>query len=115
MTKQQDPKDLQDLLVNADRYLDHVIKFFKGVQEQVEKTAAATSTNVDSTWAAATDDVKSEPAEPEPQTEDVFDLYIEQLERRAYEHSKRGEINATAAIRRIINELRALDSLDEKP
>lgn len=110
MTKQQDPKDLQDLLINADRYLEHVIKFFKGVQEQVEKTAAATSTNVDSTWAAATDDVKSE-----PQTEDVFDLYIEQLERRAYEHSKRGEINATAAIRRIINELRALDSLDEKP
>lgn len=104
MTKQKTPPDVEELLHVADQYLAHVIRFFKGMQEQIEKVEKP-----DPTWATATDDVKTE---SEPQPEDVFDLYIEQLERRAYEHSKRGEINATAAIRRIINELRALDTLD---
>ncbi len=113
MTKQQGQPDLNEILDNADRYLRMVETLFKGVRARVNE---GSDTNVDSTWSAVTDDVKSTDDTPSvtdegPQGKPTAnDIYVELLERRAYEHARRGEMNAAAAIRRIINELRELDN-----
>lgn len=111
MTKQKPQPDLGDFLVHADKYLDLVISFFKGMQERLDEEIK--DTKVDSTWAAATDDVSDDTpvADDGPERKPTAeDLYVELLERRAYEHARRSEMNAAAAIRRIINELRELDN-----
>lgn len=103
MADQKTQPDLNELIKHADKYLQAVIALFQGIQEKVDET----KTDPD-TWAAATDDVTDEGPEPEKPT--ANDLYVQLLERRAYEHARRGEVNAAAAIRRIINELRELDN-----
>lgn len=112
MTKQQTPPGLQDLLKNANQYLLQCIEFFKGVHETVVE--AERSTNVDSTWAAATDKVDDTPPIPEcDPTGDPFDAYMAELEKRASRLGKAGEGRACAAVRQIITELREMDAADQ--